>query len=96
MLELFDSHEKQNKQKKKKQTPLPFFRQKRIISSLNVPRRYEVPVAILRATSFVPATLNVIHNLKTAWRVPLRDAGGPLTIQTTQAEYYVAVLWVYL
>ncbi|KAL7319786.1 hypothetical protein PS15m_002879 [Mucor circinelloides] len=78
------------------QTPLPFFRQKRIISSLNVPRRYEVPVAILRATSFVPATLNVMHNLKTAWRVPLRDAGGPLAIQTTQAEYYVAVLWCIL
>lgn len=63
---------------------------------MNVPRRYEVPVAILRATSFVPATLNVIHNLREAWRVPLRDAGGPLLIQTTQAEYYVAILWVHV
>ena len=63
---------------------------------MNVPRRYEVPVAILRATSFVPATLNVIHNLKEAWSVPLRDAGGPLLIQTTQAEYYVAVIWVFV
>ncbi|CEP18726.1 hypothetical protein [Parasitella parasitica] len=78
------------------QTPLPFFRQKRIISSLNVPRKYEAPVAILRATSFVPAALNVIHNLREAWRVPLRDAGGPILIQTTQAEHYVAVLWCIL
>ncbi|KAI8637720.1 galactosyltransferase-domain-containing protein [Parasitella parasitica] len=77
-------------------TPLPFFRQKRIISSLNVPRRYEAPVAILRATSFVPAMLNVVHNLREARRVPLRDAGGPILIQTTQAEYYVAVLWCVL
>jgi hypothetical protein len=59
-----------------------------------VPRRYEVPVAILRALSFVPAALNVIHNLKEAWKVPLRDAGGPLFIQTTEAEYYVAAIWV--
>jgi hypothetical protein len=64
------------------------------MSSLNLPRRYEIPVAILRALSFVPALLNAIHNLKASWQVPIRDAGGPLTIQTTQAEYYVAILWV--
>lgn len=66
------------------------------MSSLNVPRRYEVPVAILRGLSFVPAFLNTIHNLRASWQVPYRDAGGPLTIQTTQAEYYVAILWVSL
>ncbi|KAI7875735.1 galactosyltransferase-domain-containing protein [Mucor mucedo] len=75
---------------------LPFFRQKRILSSLNVPRRYEIPVSILRALSCVPAALNIIHNLKASWQVPERDAGGPLTIQTTQAEYYVAILWCIL
>lgn len=73
---------------------MPFFRQKRILSSLNVPRRYEIPVSILRALSCVPAALNIIHNLKASWQVPERDAGGPLTIQTTQVEYYVAILWV--
>lgn len=55
-----------------------------------------MPVAILRALSFVPAALNAIHNLKEGWKVPLRDAGGPLLIQTTQTEYYVAVFWVML
>ncbi|KAI9485742.1 MAG: galactosyltransferase-domain-containing protein [Benjaminiella poitrasii] len=77
-------------------TTLPFFRQKRIISSLNVPRRYELPVAILRTLSFIPAILNGIHNLQHAWNVPVRDAGGPLMIQTTQTEYYIAVLWCIL
>lgn len=73
---------------------MPFFRQKRIMSSLNVPRRYEIPVTILRALSCVPAALNIVHNLKASWQIPLRDAGGPLTIQTTQTECYVAILWV--
>lgn len=75
---------------------LPFFRQKRIVSSLNVPRRYEVPVAILRSLSCLPAALNVIHNTKASWQVPVRDAGGPLIIQTTQVEYTVAILWCLL
>lgn len=64
------------------------------MSSLNVPRRYEIPVAILRALSCVPATLNIFYNLKASCQIPSRDAGGPLTIQTTQLEYYVAILWV--
>lgn len=66
------------------------------MSSLNVPRRYEVPVAILRSLSCLPAALNVIHNTKASWQVPVRDAGGPLIIQTTQVEYTVAILWVRL
>ncbi|GAA5811390.1 hypothetical protein MFLAVUS_004825 [Mucor flavus] len=66
------------------------------MSSLNVPRRYEIPVAILRALSCVPATLNIFYNLKASCQIPSRDAGGPLTIQTTQLEYYVAILWCVL
>ncbi|KAG1127897.1 hypothetical protein G6F42_006463 [Rhizopus arrhizus] len=75
------------------QTTLPFFRQKRIISSFNVPRRYQIPVAILRALCFLPVLLYTYYYWKAASLVPLRDAGGPRLIQTTQAEYYVAILW---
>lgn len=73
---------------------MPFFRQKRIISNLNVPRRYQLPVAILRALSFLPALFYTYHYWKAASLIPLRDAGGPRLIQITQAEYYVAILWV--
>ncbi|KAI8997277.1 hypothetical protein BDB01DRAFT_845949 [Pilobolus umbonatus] len=75
---------------------LPFFRQKRLISSLNVPRRYEIPVTILRALSFLPACINSIHNIQSALLVSERDAGGSLLLQTTRTEYYIAILWCLL
>ncbi|CAO3702413.1 unnamed protein product [Rhizopus stolonifer] len=75
------------------QTTLPFFKQKRIISSFNVPRRYQIPVAVLRSTCLLPVLFYIHHYWKAASLVPLRDAGGPRLIQTTQTEYYVAILW---
>lgn len=75
--------------KQQYKTPLPFFRQKKFI-----PRRYEISVLLLRTLSFVPALITSFQNLRLAKLVPLRDAGGPLIIQTTQAEYYVTILWV--
>ncbi|KAI9271415.1 galactosyltransferase-domain-containing protein [Sporodiniella umbellata] len=75
------------------QTTLPFFKQKRVITSFNVPRRYQMPVAMLRASCFLPALFYTYQYWKLASLVPLRDAGGPRLIQITQTEYYVAILW---
>ncbi|KAI8084013.1 uncharacterized protein B0P05DRAFT_41190 [Gilbertella persicaria] len=78
------------------QTTLPFFRQKKITSSLNVPRRYQIPTTVLRASSCLPALVNVIYNLKQAWQIAYRDAGGAIVLQTTQLDYYIAILWCLL
>ncbi|KAI7903796.1 galactosyltransferase-domain-containing protein [Cokeromyces recurvatus] len=79
-----------------RQTTLPIFRQKRINPNLVVPRRCELPIAILKASSLAPAALNSFYNLKNAWNVPIRDTGGPLIIQTTETEFYIAILWCVL
>ncbi|ORX49142.1 hypothetical protein DM01DRAFT_1309198 [Hesseltinella vesiculosa] len=70
----------------------PIFR-KKVISSLNVPRRYKIPVILLRGLSLIPALLGFSYNSKSAWRVAERDAGGAVFLYNNQPDYWVATLW---
>ncbi|KAI8088650.1 galactosyltransferase-domain-containing protein [Halteromyces radiatus] len=70
----------------------PMFRNK-ILSSLNVPRRYSIPVILLRALSLIPSLLGFTYNTKATWHVDERDAGGAIYLSNTKANYFVATLW---
>ncbi|KAI8335386.1 galactosyltransferase-domain-containing protein [Chlamydoabsidia padenii] len=66
---------------------------KKILSSLNVPRRYSIPVILLRALSLLPSLLGFTYNTKAAWNVAERDAGGAIYLYNTKSDYWVATLW---
>ncbi|KAI9306713.1 galactosyltransferase-domain-containing protein [Cunninghamella echinulata] len=70
----------------------PIFRNK-ALSSLNVPRRYRLPVILLRALSLIPCLLGFTYNTKAAWNVDERDAGGAIYLYNTKRDYWVATLW---
>jgi hypothetical protein len=76
------------------QNTLPFFRQKRILSSLNVPRKYQPLVGLLRALSILPCALHIIKYIQIINLIPFRDAGGSLIIDSTRLEYGIATVWV--
>ncbi|KAI8072935.1 hypothetical protein BC940DRAFT_344281 [Gongronella butleri] len=75
------------------QTPTPPIFRKKVLSSLNVPRRYKLPVILLRGLSLIPALLGFSYNSKSAWRVAERDAGGAIYLYNNQPDYWVATLW---
>lgn len=78
-----------------KQNGLPSFRQ-RGLSSLNVPRRYHLPIILLRTLSLIPSAIGIVQNARLAWNVPYRDSGGAIVLKSTQTEFWVANLWVYI
>lgn len=78
-----------------KQNSLPSFRQRGLsLSSLNVPRKYHLPLILLRTLSLIPAIIGGIHNVQSALNVPVRDSGGAITLQSTQIDFWIANLWV--
>lgn len=76
-----------------KQNGLPSFRQ-RGLSSLNVPRRYHLPLILLRTLSLLPSLLGAYHNTRSAYNVPIRDSGGALILKSTQSDFWIANFWV--
>lgn len=78
-----------------KQNGLPSFRQ-RGLSSLNVPRRYHLPLILLRTLSLLPSLLGAYHNTRSAYNVPIRDSGGALVLKSTQSDFWIANFWVRL
>ncbi|KAI9313646.1 galactosyltransferase-domain-containing protein [Dichotomocladium elegans] len=77
-----------------KQNALPSFRQRGLsLSSLNVPRRYHLPLILLRTLSLIPSVLGIFYNTQSACNVPLRDSGGALLLQSTQSDYWTANIW---
>ncbi|KAI8379801.1 uncharacterized protein BYT42DRAFT_645008 [Radiomyces spectabilis] len=76
---------------------LPSFRQKRnSFSNLNVPRRFHIPLLLLRAFCLLPYVFGVFHNTKAAWSIVERDAGGALVLQSSATDYWLANGWCVL
>ncbi|KAI8369299.1 galactosyltransferase-domain-containing protein [Radiomyces spectabilis] len=63
------------------------------ISSLNAPRRYHVPLILIRVLSIIPAPLGALHNIQASLNVAERDAGGAVILHSTQMDYWVANIW---
>ncbi|KAL0081599.1 galactosyltransferase-domain-containing protein [Phycomyces blakesleeanus] len=66
------------------------------IASQNVSRQCRLLILLLHILSLSPALLGIIYNIKAAYDVPNRDAGGPLVLGNTQTDYWVANLWCVL
>ncbi|KAI9498277.1 galactosyltransferase-domain-containing protein [Zychaea mexicana] len=80
-----------------KNNALPSFRQRGLsLSSLNVPRRYHLPIILLRTLCFIPSVLGTLYNTQQAWGVPIRDSGGAITLKSTESDYWVASIWCVL
>ncbi|KAG2222244.1 hypothetical protein INT45_010657 [Circinella minor] len=80
-----------------KHNALPSFRQRGLsLSSLNVPRRYHLPIILLRTLCLIPSVLGTLYNTQAAWGVPIRDSGGAITLKSTESDYWVANIWCVL
>ncbi|KAI9496609.1 galactosyltransferase-domain-containing protein [Zychaea mexicana] len=78
-------------------TPLPSFRQRSLsLSSLNVPRRFHLPIILLRLLCLIPAGFGLVRNTRRAWAQPLFDETGIFENKTTPLIYSVALLWCIL
>jgi hypothetical protein len=80
--------------KTKKRPRFYFWRKTLSLSDLNVPRRSKIAIDALRTLSLIPSFLGFLYNSRQALYVPLRDAGGPLILQSSQVDYVVASIWV--
>ncbi|KAI7862152.1 hypothetical protein BDF14DRAFT_1974876, partial [Spinellus fusiger] len=73
---------------------LPAYKQRSLsLASFNVPRRYHLPIVILRLLSLLPAAIGVLRNFTRAWVQPPYDATGLFTYKSTPLIYTVALLW---
>ncbi|KAI8138019.1 galactosyltransferase-domain-containing protein [Fennellomyces sp. T-0311] len=66
------------------------------LSSLNVPRRFHLPIFLLRLLSLIPAGFGLLRNTTRAWSQPLYDETGIFENKTTPLINSVALLWCIL
>lgn len=81
-------------QKKTKSPRFYFWRKTLSLSDLNVPRKSKIAIDALRTLSLIPSFLGFVYNSRQALHVPLRDAGGAISLQSSQVDYVIASFWV--
>ncbi|KAL0089575.1 glycosyltransferase family 31 protein [Phycomyces blakesleeanus] len=73
---------------------LPAYRHRSLsLTALNVPRRFHLPIILLRVLCVLPSSIGILRNLARAWIQPPFDDTGLFDNKSTTLIYSLAIVW---